>query len=69
MASAIAPGSLQLESVRDGVIDLSGVDRVTGDIFDALSSGDGGGGGRSGGGGGCACAGCACACACAGGGR
>ena len=50
-----------------GIINLSGVDKVTGDMLEsALSSA----GGSSGGGGcACACAGCACACACAGGGR
>jgi hypothetical protein len=71
MASAISPGSLQVPGTHGGVIDLSGADVVTGDIFEALaeaaakSATSGGGGG----GGGCACAGCACACACAGGGR
>ena len=79
LASAIAPGSLQVPKGGGGFIDLSGADKVTGDIFKALgesSGGSGRGGGRSGGGrsgGGrscaCACAGCACACACAGGGR
>ncbi len=67
LASAILPQSLQLPS-HDGLVDLSGVDHVTGEIFSALGSSSGG----SGGGGGscaCACAGCACACACAGGGR
>ncbi len=69
LASAILPGSLKAPGVKGGFIDLSGADRITGDIFEALakastSSGGGGGGGRS-----CACAGCACACACAGGGR
>ncbi|MFA6242601.1 MAG: hypothetical protein WC655_16810 [Candidatus Hydrogenedentales bacterium] len=47
-------------------VDLSGVDRFTGEVLKALASSKGGGGR---GGGGCACAGCACACACAGGGR
>ena len=65
LADAISPGGLDLGT--GGVINLSGADRVTGDIFKALSSGSGGGGSSSGGG--CACAGCACACACAGGGR
>lgn len=46
-------------------VDLSGIDRFTGEVLKAMASS---GGGR-GGGGGCACAGCACACACAGGGR
>jgi hypothetical protein len=69
LAGALLPGSMNLPGAKGGFIDLSGADRVTGDIFEALakssaSSGSGGGGGRS-----CACAGCACACACAGGGR
>jgi hypothetical protein len=68
MASAISPGSLQVERAIGGVIDLSGMDKVTVDVFAALAeasaSGGGGGGGCA-----CACAGCACACACAGGGR
>jgi len=68
MAAAILPGSMSIPAAKGGFIDLSGVDRVTGDIFEAISkassSGGGGGGGSS-----CACAGCACACACAGGGR
>lgn len=67
MASAIAPGSLNLPKPAGGFLDLSGVDRVTGEFFDSLASSSGGGGG--GGGCACACAGCACACACAGGGR
>lgn len=50
---------------KGGVIDLSGVDKVTVDMLESMSEGGSGGGG----GGGCACAGCACACACAGGGR
>lgn len=50
---------------RSGVVDLSGVDKVTLSTLEGMASGSGGGGG----GGGCACAGCACACACAGGGR
>jgi hypothetical protein len=70
LASAIAPGALQVEVPSGGFVNLSGVDRVTGDIFQALSkastSGSGGSGGSSCA---CACAGCACACACAGGGR
>jgi hypothetical protein len=58
-----------------GSLDLSTVDRFTGDFLSDLAKsggGSGGGGGFGGGGGGgcaCACAGCACACACAGGGR
>ncbi|MBN1259292.1 MAG: hypothetical protein JXB35_01300 [Anaerolineae bacterium] len=72
MASAVLPSSLKLPNASGGVIDLSGVDKVTGDVFDALakaSASSSKGGGRSGGGCACACAGCACACACAGGGR
>lgn len=66
--SAIEPGSLGISTPR-GIVDLSGVDKVTADVFEALAeaSKNSGGGGSSGGG--CACAGCACACACAGGGR
>lgn len=48
-----------------GILNLSGVDKVTGDMLASASSGSGGGGGGCA----CACAGCACACACAGGGR
>lgn len=65
LANTISPQSLKLKGNK-GIIDLSGVDKVTGDIFEALSSSSGKSGGF---GGGCACAGCACACACAGGGR
>jgi len=67
MAAAILPGSMSIPAAAGGFVDLSGVDRVTGDIFQAISkaSSSGGGGGSSS----CACAGCACACACAGGGR
>jgi hypothetical protein len=68
LADAISPGGLDIGT--GGVINLSGADKVTGDIFKALASSSGGGGGSSSGGGcACACAGCACACACAGGGR
>lgn len=73
LATAIEPMKMGLDvpSSGGGILDLSGVDRVTGDIFKALAeaaaSGNRGGGG--GGGCACACAGCACACACAGGGR
>lgn len=70
LASAISP--VQVPARSGGFVDLSGADKVTGDIFKALaeSSTRGGGGGGGGGGGcACACAGCACACACAGGGR
>lgn len=66
MASAIAPGALNVPKAGGGVINLSGADKLTGDFFKALNEGSSSGGG---GGGGCACAGCACACACAGGGR
>ena len=73
MASAIGPGSLGAGQSAGGILDLSGADHVTGEIFQALSdastSGGSGGGGGLGGGCACACAGCACACACAGGGR
>jgi hypothetical protein len=64
IAAAIMPGSLNIPGVKGGFVDLSGADKVTGDIFTALAKSSGGSGG-----GGCACAGCACACACAGGGR
>lgn len=71
-ASTIEPAQMGLNLPSGGILDLSGVDRVTGDVFkalaDAVASGKGGGGG-GGGGCACACAGCACACACAGGGR
>lgn len=63
LATSLAPGSLHVDTPK-GVLDLSGFDKVTGDVFEALAKSSGGGGG-----GGCACAGCACACACAGGGR
>lgn len=74
LAGAVLPSSMNIPTGRGGFADLSGVDRVTGDVFQALakaSSSGSKGGRRSGGGGGCACAcaGCACACACAGGGR
>ncbi len=78
LAGSILPSSLSVPSTKGGFLDLSGADRVTGDIFEALGkaaaeSSSSSGGRRSGGGGGrscaCACAGCACACACAGGGR
>jgi len=67
LASAVEPLTLGIPT-RRGVVDLSGVDRVTADVFTALAESSGGGGGGSGGCA-CACAGCACACACAGGGR
>jgi hypothetical protein len=69
MASAISPGSLQIKGAGGGVINLSSVDRVTGNIFEAMAESSSSGGGGGGGGCACACAGCACACACAGGGR
>lgn len=69
MAAAILPGSLQAPQVKGGVVDLSGVDKVTGDVFTALMESSGSSGGGGGSGCACACAGCACACACAGGGR
>jgi hypothetical protein len=75
LAGAILPGAMTPPGGgAGGAVDLSGFDRVTGDIFEALAKaaaeGNSSGGGRSGGGGcACACAGCACACACAGGGR
>ena len=68
LASSIAPGSLQVEGAK-GLVNLGGVDKVTGDIFKALATSSSSGGGGGGGGCACACAGCACACACAGGGR
>lgn len=72
LASAISPGSLQVPGASGGFVNLSGADKVTGDVFKALASSSSSGGRRGGGGGrscACACAGCACACACAGGGR
>jgi hypothetical protein len=72
MAAAVLPSAMNLPNAQGGFVDLSGVDRVTGNVFEALAEASKkGGGGRSGGGSSCACAcaGCACACACAGGGR
>jgi hypothetical protein len=70
LASAIEPGSMGLKASSGGFLDLSGADKITADVFEAMSkSGGSGGGGGGGGGCACACAGCACACACAGGGR
>jgi hypothetical protein len=71
LAGAILPSSMNLPSAKGGFVNLSGVDKVTGDVFQALSkaSSSGKSGGGGGGGCACACAGCACACACAGGGR
>ena len=72
LAGAILPAEVGAKT-SGGFLDLSGADRVTGDILKAMAESSGsGGGGYSGGGGSscaCACAGCACACACAGGGR
>jgi hypothetical protein len=68
LASSIAPGAIKMQGPSGG-INLSGADRVTGDVFKALTTSSGGGGSGGGGGCACACAGCACACACAGGGR
>ena len=70
LAASILPSSLNIPAAKGGFVDLSGADRVTGDIFSAMakassSSGSSGGGSSCA----CACAGCACACACAGGGR
>jgi len=65
LAGAILPGDVSGKG--GGFLDLSGVDKVTGEVLKAMAENSGNGGG--GGGGGCACAGCACACACAGGGR
>jgi hypothetical protein len=66
LAAAISPSTLPSMAGKSGFVNLSGIDKATGDVFKALGSS---GGSRSGGGGGGACAGCACACACAGGGR
>ncbi len=68
MAKSVEPTSMGLNLPTKGVIDLTSVDRVTGDFFEALAkaSAKGSSGRGSGGGGGgcaCACAGCACACA------
>ncbi len=69
LSNAIRPGDVNA-AAAGGVIDLSGADKVTGEVLEAFFSNSGGGGGGGGGGGcACACAGCACACACAGGGR
>jgi hypothetical protein len=68
LSNAIRPGDVTA-AASGGVVDLSGADKVTGDVLEAFFSSSGGGGGGGGGGCACACAGCACACACAGGGR
>jgi hypothetical protein len=67
LASSI--DGLTVPGARGGVVDLSGVDKVSLDVLETMSSSSGSGGGGGGGGCACACAGCACACACAGGGR
>jgi hypothetical protein len=69
LASAISPSMLPSVAGKGGFVDLGGVDRTVGSVFEALTSGSGGSGGGGGSGCACACAGCACACACAGGGR
>jgi hypothetical protein len=66
LAAAISPSSLPSMAGKTGFLNLSGVDKATANVFEALASSSSRSGG---GGGGCACAGCACACACAGGGR
>jgi hypothetical protein len=69
LVGTIEPAKLGLVP-QSGILDLSGVDKMTADVFEAMSKSSGSGGGGGGGGGcACACAGCACACACAGGGR
>lgn len=68
MAGAILPGSVG-DAAKGGFLDLSGIDKVTGEVLEAMAESSGSGGGGGGGGCACACAGCACACACAGGGR
>lgn len=68
LAGTILPGKISAPGAQ-GVINLSGLDKATGDFFEALAKSGGSGGGGGGGGCACACAGCACACACAGGGR
>lgn len=67
LAAAISPSSLPSMAGKTGFVNLSGVDKATANVFEALASSSSRSSG--GGGGGCACAGCACACACAGGGR
>lgn len=70
LVSTIEPISLGgSDGGGGGLVDLTGLDKVTSDVFEALASSKGGSGGGGGGGCACACAGCACACACAGGGR
>ncbi len=69
MAGRLDPTAMGLDARPGGLLDLSGFDKVTGDVLKALGESSGSGGGGGGGGCACACAGCACACACAGGGR
>jgi hypothetical protein len=70
LATAVMPGKIQVPGAKGGFLDLSGVDKVTGDVFEAMSKASkSSGSGRGGSSCACACAGCACACACAGGGR
>ena len=74
MSKTIVPSAMDIPGVKGGVIDLSGLDRATGSVFQALASSSGGSSSSSRSSSGrsscaCACAGCACACACAGGGR
>ncbi|MDI9583197.1 MAG: hypothetical protein QM473_03180 [Acidobacteriota bacterium] len=66
LAAQMDPVRIGLDA--HGVVDLSGVDKVTLEVLEGMSKASGSGGG-GGGGCACACAGCACACACAGGGR
>ncbi|MFO0942443.1 MAG: hypothetical protein U0930_17030 [Pirellulales bacterium] len=62
MASAIEPMKMGLDIPSGGgILDLSGVDRVTGDIFKALAEAAASGNRGGGGGGGCACACAGCA--------
>ena len=68
IASTIEPVKMGLD-IPKGVVDLSAIDKMTADVFEALAESGKSGGGGGGGGCACACAGCACACACAGGGR
>jgi hypothetical protein len=69
LAASMSPGMLPSVSAKGGFVNLGGVDKTVGSVFEALASGSGKSGGGGGGGCACACAGCACACACAGGGR
>ena len=49
LAATIMPGSLNIPGVKGGFIDLSGADRVTGDIFTALANSPAAVDGRGGG--------------------